>query len=216
MKRILIFLMYLYSLSYFQSQNVDGKKKFDLNMGLEYRMTPFNFDSNSTQYSQNVTYDRDNQLNGTSLLIEINYEILKKIKIGLGQSVRYDELYYSQTDAKMINSLIFDTHVSLKYPFFIGKQKLFALFGYSFMNNNSKYKEEKIFETDENGNPILSASTLNDFTFDAYHLGLGYTYKKFNFLIGTYYIEKEHNFSAYGTSAIGMPYLQVNYNLYNF
>ena len=193
-----------------------SKEKFDFNAGIEYRMTPFNFNNSSEKYQQYVKYDRDKQLGGISFFVGIDYQITNNLKLGLSQAIRYDEKYYSDNEKKLIKGLILDTHLDLKYFFKIRNENFFVLVGYSFMNQNTKYKETQVFQSDENGNPISSASIMNSFSFDAYKFGIGYNYKKFNFVLGSYYIIKEHNFSNFGTSAIGMPYLQLNYNVFKF
>lgn len=209
-KSFWIFAFFAFSL--YQSQMLN---RFNVGVGTEYRITPFNF-NNSVEYTQDIEYNRDKQLSGLSFLVEMDYELFKNIRVGVAQSVRYDEKYYSVTEDKMIEGLIFDTHLDLKYSFIINNHNMFALLGYSFMNIATNYKETKVFQNDINGNPIATASIINDFSFNAYKFGLGYNYKNFNFILGSYYIAKEHNFSKFGTSAIGMPYLQINYNLFKF
>ncbi len=213
MKKIIVFCN-LFFLSTINSQAI--KEKFNINAGIEYRITPFDFDSSSKRYPQSIEYNRDKQLAGVSFLLGIDYLVARNLKIGLSQSIRFDDKYYSDNENKMIEGWIFDTHLDLKYFFKILNKDFFVLAGYSFMNQNTKYKETTVFQSDENGDPISSASIMNSFSFDAYKFGVGYNYKKFNFVLGSYYIMKEHNFSNFGTSAIGMPYLQLNYNVFKF
>lgn len=190
-------------------------QKFNIGVGAEYRVTPFNF-KNSPTYSQNIVYNRDKQLSGFSFLLSIDYEVIKGFKVGVGQSLRYDEKYYSETDKKVEKGMIYDTHLKIKYFFDIKNQHFNAFLGYSFMNNNTTYNDIKVFQYDTNGNPSTYSYGDNDFKFNAYNLGIGYNYKEFNFVIGTYITSKEHNFSNFGTSSIGMPYLQINYNIFKF
>lgn len=212
MKKYIIILLCFF-LSLFQSQSLD--KKFDVNVGMEYRITPFNF-KNSQTYPQDVIYNRDRQLSGLSLVVGIDYEIFKNVKIGLSESIRHDEKYYSNTENKTIKGMIYDTQLQIKYLFKIKDLDLNVFAGYAFMNNNTGYTEVKVFQYDTNGNPISYAYGDNDFSFESYKFGIGYNYKKFNFILGMYVTEREHNFSNFGTSSLGMPYLQLNYNVFKF
>ena len=190
-------------------------KKIEVNTGMEYRITPFNF-KDSQKYSQEIIYNRDQQLSGLSLVVGLDYEIFRNVKIGLSESVRHDEKYYSNSENKTIKGMIYDTQFQIKYLFKIKNLDLNVFAGYAFMNNNTSYTEIKVFQSDVNGNPTSYAYGDNDFSFDSYKFGIGYNYKKFNFILGMYITEREHNFSSFGTSAIGMPFLQLNYNVFKF
>jgi hypothetical protein len=73
-----------------------------------------------------------------------------------------------------------------------------------------------VFEVDQNGNPTAYSYGQNNFSFSAANVGLEYSYKKFNFTLGSYSVPKGHNFTAFGTSSFGIPYLQVSYNVGKF
>ena len=88
-------------------------KKIEVNTGMEYRITPFNF-KDSQKYSQEIIYNRDQQLSGLSLVVGIDYEVFKNVKIGLSQSVRHDEKYYSNSENKTIKGMIYDTQFQIK------------------------------------------------------------------------------------------------------
>jgi len=201
-------------------------KKFKVDAGVEFRIVPFNFRnaeglSTSNQF---FLYNRDKHLSGNSINVGIEYFFLKHTTIGISQSFRYDQLYsdynlnnpndFSSADQHM--RFIADTEVQLKQyiPLKNSNQYLIANIGYGFMNNNTLFHVTEVYERNADGQIMFSRSSEVDFQFQAYKIGVGYKYKKFEAIIGTYIVEK-HNFDDY-TSGFGMPFLRLNYNVLSF
>lgn len=93
-------------------------------------------------------------------------------------------------------------------------QFIIAHLGYGIMNNNTLFHVTEVYERDHNGQILFSRTSEVDFQFQAYKIGVGYKYKKFEAVIGTYIVDK-HNFEDF-SSGFGMPFLKLNYNIFNF
>lgn len=203
MKKLLITC----SLLVFFLGNAQENKKFELSAGVEYKITPFNLGkANEIATNQNgVQYaNSDDQLSGLSLNVNLNWYFLKNTSIGIGQSFRYAPLFYKNSSDEGTQSpvyrLLSDTEIQAKHYFNLNNNdKLFVNLGYNFMNQNSDY--------------LHKSNTIekNSFNFDAYKIGVGYQYKKFEIGVGTYIVDNPKNFKEYGTSGFGFPYLKLNY-----
>lgn len=203
----------------------ERSEKLSVNAALEYRITPFDYvaQDNSGTPPQHILYSRDNQLSGMSLNVGLEWFVLKNTTIGLINTFRYDNLYYkndfqinaSQTDP--VKRMIYDLQFEVKYRFNLrNDDKLLIMGGYGLMNNNTRYYETTAFYDPNSGDIIGYASTDKDFHFSALKAGVGYNYKNFEVLAGLYFIGTNHNFSNYGTSGFGMPFLKLQYNIVKF
>lgn len=202
-------------------------KKFKVNLGYEYRITPYDFGLGEGAYISNYYYttNRDNHLSGNSVNLELEFFLLKNTSLGLMQNFRYDELFAdinlengttSASDMKM--RLMSDTGLFLKHYLTLKNEKnaFFGLLGYGFMNNNTTFYPKYLLGQDENGNASFAISEV-DFKFQSIFIGVGYKYDKFEIMLGNHFVGKASDPFREGYSeGFGMPYVKLNYNVFNF
>jgi hypothetical protein len=223
-KKILVLNILFFSSFIFAQET--QQKKFKVDAGFEFRIVPFNFKNEEGLYTTNkfFLYNRDKHLSGNSINVSIEYYFLKNTTIGINQSFRYDQLYsdnnldnpnnYFTTDQHM--RIIADTEIQLKqyFPLKNINHQIIGSLGYGFMNNNTLFHVTEVYDRDPNGQINFSRTSEVDFQFQAYKIGVGYKYKKFEAMIGTYIVEKD-NFDDY-SSGFGMPFLRLTYNIVKF
>lgn len=202
-------------------------KKFKTNVGLEYRITPYDFGLSEGAYISNYYYitNRDKHLSGNSVSLELEYFFIKNTSLGVMQNFRYDELYADinladnntyASDMKM--RLMSDTGLFLKHYLTLQNQKnaFFGLLGYAFMNNNTTFYPKYLIGQEENGNATFTISEV-DFKFQSIFIGVGYKYDKFEIMLGNHFVGKASDPFREGYSeGFGMPYIKLNYNVFNF
>lgn len=219
MKKILI-ISSLLGVSFCFAQQKHSKK-FQFNVGMEYRIIPYDFNSKKNQEIPTTTdssspADRDKLTSGLSVNVSLDWFFLKNTSIGIVQSFHSTPLFFQSTlnDAngtskKPTYGLLLDTEIQAKHYFTLkNNDKLFANLGYSMMNRNSDYT----VTTNNNGHSYTSGRS---FQYDAYKIGVGYQYKKMEIGIGTYIVDNSSNIDPFG-STFGMPYLKINYILSKF
>lgn len=220
MKKNLIFV--LTTITTFCFAQHERSRKFELDGGLEYRITPFHFKKPYEGFyyePNNINFNKSEHLSGLSINIGLNWFFLKNTSLGLIQSFRYDDMVYEFSDNQTIQTnsskkLIYDTEIHIKHYFQLkNNDKIFATIGYAFMNNNTEYVTKQNI-----GNPPIEVIYNNFLTFDAIKIGAGYQYKNFESSIGLYFIEKNGFPGPQSDNDIpmGIPFLKLSYKLAKF
>ncbi len=202
----------------------ERSRKFQVNAGVEYRITPFNFKGDregAFLSSRNINFNRDLQLGGLSINIGLDWFFLKNTSFGIVQTFRYDQLYYPfnhnikndiYSNNKPLYALILDTELILKHYFPLrNNDKIFVNIGYGIMNQNTDYSTQYY-----NAQTDITTISQDWFRFDAYKIGMGYHYKKLEIGAGLYIIDNPSNITSTNETSIGMPYLKINYNIATF
>lgn len=225
MRKLLLIILVVNSIFCFAQIGRSGK--FKLNASYEYRVVPFFYKGMESYYwtTNQYRYNISRHLDGSSLNLDIEYFFLKNTSFVLTQSVRYDELYAdSLLDGSTNNyddvkksRLIGDTHLQIKHYFELKNENhsLIGQVGYSFMNFNTSFYVNEIVGVDENENNIYTRTSHIDWKFNALKIGVGYRYKRFETLLGSYFVSK-HNFEGRTYTGFGMPFIKINYNFLNF
>jgi len=229
MKKIIILsTLILVSLSVFsQKKKKLTNNRLSVKLGIEYRITPIH---KSPKYFYDVPlgykkYNLDKHLSGTSLNYAISYEIFKNFHLGFSQSIRYDHLYYednlrlikpnafeSYTFNDSKNTFITDYHLFVKKDFALKRNKIFLKLGLSVMNRGTDYSFTRITAIYDNG--VMEIITDEyDSNFFAINACIGMEYKKFDFSIGAYFIDKNSS-NLDETRDIVMPYFKISYRIF--
>lgn len=218
MKKSTIILSITSSIFCFAQQERD--RKFQLLGGVEYRITPFNFNNTydgAFISSSPINYNRDMQLSGLSINIGLEWFFLRRTSFGIIQSFRYDEIYYparfddpNLTISRPVSGIIYDTELQVKHYFPLKNgDKLFANVGYNMMNRNTSYTIN--YSTTYDEGYTVNTITTNWFNFNSYKIGIGYQYKNLQIGAGLYVVDNPSAFVDSGSSTMGIPYFKLNY-----
>lgn len=221
MDKKFLYSIFVFLPALFFAQN-ERNTKFEINAGLEIRITPFHFKDPYQDFYYNpskIMFNKQEHLSGFALNLGFHWFFLKNTSIGLEQYLRYDDTVFQVPDSPTLTTspkkkLMLDSEIVVKHYFNLkNNDKIFALLGYGFMNNNTEYIVTQSF-----GDPPQNVTYNNYLKYNAIKIGAGYQYKNFESSLGLYFIEK-NQFPGPPTDndiAMGMPFLKLTYKIGKF
>lgn len=229
MKQLIVIVILAIGLSSY-SQDFDRKGKLFINIGPEYRITPFTnnsvLDTDSGYFDPTVAgsyTNADTQNSGFALNYSLDYYITKNLSIGLGHSFRYALLNSQPYSPKEIGPtkttyrLMMDYHVYADYHVKVFREgELFVRLGISLLNRNSSFQLKET-HYDDNGNYLGTSYSRVDYAYESINVALGYKKKKVELMAGFYIDGESEYFTDMGLSrTYYIPYLKFNFNVCKF
>ena len=206
MKKQIIFLIITFSIICLKAQN----NGIEFKVGLEYRITPIEKETNGLEYSERTVYfSQHRQLTGTSLSYSLAY-FFRNFGVGISQSIQYSHIYYDSNNTnKSVNGLMYDFKFFIEQDFKLNSFDIFIEGGFSLMNSGTTYySRDLVSAVGDNGEPLYYKSE-RDFSYFANNITIGVKFEKLDFSIGSYFA-KGYLQDALSKKFI-LPYAKINY-----
>ncbi len=203
--RTVVFLLLL-TIKVF-SQERDTIKKFKLDIGTEYRLTPVE-DISGNAYYMNISRN----LSGVPVNFSIAYMLSSKWELGFQYNIRYDHVGVEVADNvaedfavyRSVNNLISDYKLFVQRNFLFKQDRGISLMlGYNWMNDGVY---QAIFKNDKR--------TIYKYNFTAFNMEVKYFYKYFHMGVGIYYNPKP-NFPKLN-GGLNILYFNLGFDILKF
>lgn len=193
------------------SQNLQRKGEFSINLGLEFRITPF---YTLNDYSTKSFYTTpDIQSSGLSLNLGTDYFLSERLKIGFNSSFRYDlisrntESISREALSSDEKGLLLGYHLRIDYYFKVLKKgDLLASAGISLMNRNSEVLVD--FPTGNAG--VEYAPKLIDHKYTSGKFSIGYERGRSQIMLGMYVAGNTGYFTK--STTFMMPFINYSFD----
>ncbi|MEM6517096.1 MAG: hypothetical protein AAF688_13000 [Bacteroidota bacterium] len=199
-------------INFLSPENRKGQLFFKVSS--EYRITPLPTDSPK---SRNVFVNTDLQNSGVAFAYTLDMFITQNLSIGFSNSFRYDYLGGTSDIEGFFGAepsnrgIIIGYHFYLDYHFKIFREsEIFLRFGRSLLNRGTLIDSKETF-FDEEGEPILTIGTSDDYAYEAYNWGLGWKKRKVEIMLAFYTSSVTEYFVE--DQAYIIPYFKFSYNL---
>lgn len=171
------------------------KKHLYLKLELENRITPYSSENPTFVDfdSRDAIFNLDRQNTGLAFGYKLQYFVTKNVSLGFGHTFRNASIIYERVFPEIHSSavaqkaFVIDSHLEASYYFKVFKKGTFHVtLGRSFMNMGSDYNTTGA-SFNSQGEVIGFTSGVRDFNFQPTKFEIGYTIKRFEASIGTYY-----------------------------
>ncbi len=193
-----------------------SQEKFTVNIGPDFRITPIELKPNWKSDITRPVTNTDAHLSGSALTYFLNYNPATiNWRFSLGQSFRYDLLYYSDSynfeenhSNDPIKTLIVDYHLKAeKYFELKSETELSVQLGFSLMDSSTHFAYTRL-----TGDTVIPAYGQDgSYDFRAYSLAFGISGNKLGLKIGGYFVEKHQFESMNEENPFILPYIQLQY-----
>jgi hypothetical protein len=226
-KYLISIILSFVSINVFSQKNhINEDNIIDVQLGVEYRITPFDKITPYIDPNYDVIFSTNAQLTGPKANYSIEFNVSEHNKLGFTHSLSYGHLYFDRNDQitnystvityKNVNRLKHDFHFYYKRIIKINDvDRLNVAIGYSLMNRNTKYLASYVIRKPDGTISAVIGSTRN-FTFGALRTELNAIVDKFNLGIIFYIADTNHPYASYNSheKPFVMPALKISYSLF--